>query len=320
MNASSDKQLGVLEGVVTKQVQSLLGIVAQSSIRRTEFVEARFVEQARNFPETVKFLEDIGWIKKDGNEFVLTVSSDAACKSIQDDKQIRKEIIEGIVGVNSPYLDLLADYVIRFNRVDSELAYRPPIADRLRESPVRNFLMELRAVEYRAGDDIYVLLDDGVDLYVWAKNLKNTASRKSIEVIHRRQEELGFAAELAVLAYEKERVGPRWASKIEHVSYDSPFASYDIKSVTVNDNTTTPRFIEVKAVPSESHQFYWTASEVEISRLLRGRYFLYLLPVIPECGFDPARLVIIDDPWISVRQNSDEWLIEENVIVCKRKP
>lgn len=320
MNASSDKQLGVLAGVVTKQVQNLLGIVTQISIRRTEFVEARFVEQARNFPETVKFLEDIGWIRKDGNEFALTASGDAACKSIQDDKQIRTGIIEAIVGATSPYRELLADYVIRFSQMNSELGYRPPIAEQLHEGPVRNLLMDLRAVEYRAGDDMYVLVDDGIDLYVWAKNFKNTASRKSIEATHRRQEELGFAAELAVLAYEKERVGPKWASKVDHVASGNAFASYDIKSVTVNDDTTAPRYIEVKAVPSESLQFYWTASEVEISRLLRGRYFLYLLPVGAGSGLDPTRLVILDDPWISVRQNSDKWLIEENVIVCRRKP
>lgn len=106
--------------------------------------------------------------------------------------------------------------------------------------------------------------------------------------------------------------------KVDHVSSVTPFASYDIKSVTVHGDTAEARYIEVKAVPSDSFQFYWTASEVEVSRLFRGRYFLYLLPVVEGRGFDPTRLMIVGDPWTSVRQNSDKWLIEENVIVCRR--
>lgn len=320
MTAFSNEQMIVLAGVVTKQVRNLLEIVSQNSILITQFVESQFTQQACNFPETVKFLEEIGWIKKVGNVFALTEDGDAACRTIQYDTQIRKAIIEALIGPKSPYRDALADYVMRFQQVNTELVYQSPITDRLQESPVRNLLIDLRAVEYRAGADIYALLDGGIDLYVWAKNFKNSTSRKSMEVTHRRREELGYAAELAVLAYEKERVGHRWASKVEHVSSDTPFASYDIKSVTVCADTATPRFIEVKAVPGESRQFYWTASEVEVARLLRERYFLYLLPVIVGRGFDLGQLMTIANPWSSIRENSNEWLIEENVIVCKRKP
>ncbi|MGO9246362.1 MAG: protein NO VEIN domain-containing protein [Verrucomicrobiia bacterium] len=320
MDASSDERMVVLAGVVTKQVRRLLEILAEISMRRTQFVESRFAEQGRNFPETVRFLEEIGWIRRDGNEFALTASGDVACKSVHNDNEIRQRILEAVIDVNSPFRELLADYILRFGEVNSEIGYRPPLAERLREAPLRDLLMDMRAVERRAIDDTYVLVGGGVDLYVWARGLRCHASRKGMEAATKRQEELGFAAELVVLAYEKQRVGTKWASRVEHVSSESPFASYDIKSVTLSGDTAETRYIEVKAVPGDSHQFYWTASEVELSKLLRGRYFLYLLPLVAGRGFDQAQLMVVGDPWTSVRQNSDKWLIEENVIVCRRKP
>ncbi len=116
----------------------------------------------------------------------------------------------------------------------------------------------------------------------------------------------------------KNRVGERWVYKVEHVAAGTPFACYDIKSVTVSGSDTVPRYIEVKAVPPYSYQFYWTRSEVETAQLLREKYFLYLLPVTISGGFDLKKILVVNDPYTSVYQNSETWQIEENVIVCKR--
>ncbi len=202
---------------------------------------------------------------------------------------------------------------------ETDLVHRPPISDRLDDSGLRNLLIDMRVVAYRAADDVYLLEEVGVELYVWAKDLQRPVSRKKFEADVKQKEELGSAAELAVLEYEKNRVGAQWLSKVEHVSARLPFACYDIKSVTLQDEGAVPRYIEVKAVAADSHQFYWTASEVEAARLLRAKYFLYLLPVVAGAGFDLARMMVVEDAYTSVYQNSQAWLIEENVIVCRRR-
>lgn len=202
---------------------------------------------------------------------------------------------------------------------DSGLVHRPPISDRLQESRLRNLLMDIGLVTYLATEDLYRLEEPGVELYVWAKNLKSRSTRERFDKDSQKKIDLGFGAEVAAFEYEKGRVGEEWANNVEHVSAKNPFACYDIKSVTAQEDQIVSRYIEVKAEAADSHQFFWTASEVEAARLLRKKYFLYLLPVNQGGGCDLRRMLIIQDPFISVYKNPEEWFIQENVIVCRQK-
>ncbi len=272
---------------------------------------------ARHFVETLQFLKDINWVNEQPDALALTDAGAAACAAVQDDREIRQQLAEALIA-QGPYRTVLADYLLQFSLSGPSLTYRPSLSDRLKQSPLRNFLIDIRAVTHRAADDTYLLEEGAVDMYLWAINFKRSTSMDLLKSDVERKEQLGVAAEIAILAYEKDRVGERWAYKVEHVAEGIPFACYDIKSVTVHGGDTAPRYIEVKAVPPDSYQFYWTRSEVEIAQLLSSKYFLYLLPVSASGGFDLKRILIVDDPYSSVYQNSETWQIEENVIVCRR--
>ena len=319
MTTSSNDRSDVLGNLDAKQVQCLLSVVSQSKMRRRSFIEATYSEQARNFQHTLQFLQDIDWVRELQGELRLTSAGESACRGAQNDAEIRRKLAQTMIGDESPYQGLLADYFTQFKMVNSDLVHQPPFSDRLQESRLRNLLMDLRVVSYRAADDVYLIEEEGVELYVWAHNHKRPTSRKRFKTDSQRKEELGFRAELAAFEYEKTRVGTEWAARVEHVSAIRPFACYDIKSVSLREGAATPRYIEVKAEPADSHQFYWSASEVEAARLLRAKYFLYLLPVAPAGDFDLSRMLIVQDPFVSVYQNSEGWLIEENVIVCRKR-
>lgn len=319
MTASLDEQFDVLGKLETKHVQCFLSILSHSNMRRRQFVEASYGEQARYFQETLRFLKHINWVREQQDELFLTSDGESASRQAQSDADIRKKLTEAMVKEASPYQQLLVDYLAHFKMADSDLVHDPPISDRLQESQLRNFLMDIGLVTYRAADDLYLLEEAGVELYIWATNHSRPTSRKRFDTHAQQKEELGSRAELAVLEYEKRRVGAEWACRVEHVSSDSPFACYDIKSVTLHESKVVARYIEVKAEPTDSHEFYWTASEIEAAQLLRTKYFLYLLPVAQGGGFDLKRLLVVQDPFVSVYQNSQAWLIEENVIVCRQR-
>ena len=318
MSTSSDKRLELFAKLETKQIQCLLNILFQSTMHEKHFVETAYSERARNFVETLQFLKDMSWVKEQHGELALSDAGSTAYAAAQDDGEIRKRLTEALVEEVSPYRADLADYLLRFSLSGSNLAYRPSLSERLQQSPLRNFLMDIRAVTYRAADDTYLLEEGAADLYVWAINFRRSTSKEMLQSDAKHKEQLGFAAEIAILEYERDRVGARWAYKVEHVSARSPFACYDVKSVTVRSGDAVPRYIEVKAVPPDSYQFYWTRSEVEAAQLLKSKYFLYLLPVSTSGGFDLKQILIVDDPYVSVYQNSEAWQIEENVIVCRR--
>lgn len=318
MSASSDKRLKLFAKLETKQIQYLLTILSQSTMRGIQFIETTYSERARNFVETLQFLKDINWVNEWSGELTLTDAGYTAYLAAQDDREIRKQLTEALIEEVSLYRAALADYLLRFRLIGSNLAYRPTLSERLQQSPLRNFLIDIRAVIYRTEDDTYLLEEDAAELYVWAINFRRSTSKEIMQADAKRKEQLGFSAELTILEYEKSRVGSQWAHKVEHVSAGSPFACYDVKSVTVRNGDVIPRYIEVKAVPNDSYQFYWSRAEVEAAQLLNAKYFLYLLPVTNSGGFDLNRVLIIDDPYISVYQNSKAWQIEENVIVRRR--
>lgn len=288
-------------------------------MRRRPFIEAAYGEQARDFQHTLQFLQDIQWVREQQGDLCLTSDGESAAREVQNEVAIRRQLTGAMIGEESPYQELLANYFTQFEMADSVLVHQPPFSNRLQESRLRNLLMDLGLVTYRAADDLYLLEEEGVELYVWATNQKRPTSRKRFKADSEQREELGFRAELVVLEYEKTRVGAEWACRVEHISAIRPFACYDIKSVSLGEGKATTRYIEVKSEPADLHQFYWSASEVEAARLLGTKYFLYLLPVVPTGGFDLKRMLVVQDPFVSVYQNSQGWLIEENVIVCRRR-
>jgi hypothetical protein len=121
------------------------------------------------------------------------------------------------------------------------------------------------------------------------------------------------------VAFEEKRLGLPWSTEVQHIAARFPAACYDIKSLTVEGSFASPRFIEVKAVPADSFQFYWTASEVEAARLLGASYFLYLLPVSGPTAFELECLQMVQNPYVNVYENPTTWSKDESVIVCRRR-
>ena len=320
MSDSSGDLVEILSKVDTKQICHLLSILSLAQIRKPEFIERTYLEQARHFAETLQFLTDISWIAQRDRELSMTESGLSACRLVGDDAAIRDAILTALIGNPSPYRHPVAQYIRCFKVDGPYLRHRPSLSERTREKPLRDFLMDLRSVSYSLLDEAYVLEDSVAPLYLWATNLVRPRSHKTFEEMQRRREELGFAAELAVLDYEKARVGGNLAAQVEHVSADQPFSCYDIKSLTVMAGQTVERYIEVKAVPVGSLQFYWSRSEIDAAQILRDRYFLYLLPYALGRGFDIEALLIVADPYRTLYGDHNNWEIEENVLVCRKRP
>ena len=131
------------------------------------------------------------------------------------------------------------------------------------------------------------------------------------------RDELGRAAEEAVVRFEKRRLGAKLASQIEHVAAKNVAAGYDVKSLTVLEGAhLVSRYIEVKAVPVGSFRFFWSQNEVEVARVLREYYYLYLLPVSAGGTVDLPNMKMIPDPHAAVLADRTEWLCEANVLEC----
>lgn len=320
MNDSSAERAARLGQVRPRQIFCLLDILRSTSVRQRAFVSARFEEQAAHFSETLRLLEDLGWVRAEGDSLRLNgegVGRMVAAPATQRGLVLAETLLDGL----GPYEGMFTGYLSQFVSEEGELVYRPAGERRLRESPVRDFLMELGAVTHRTEHDCYILAEPFAFLRLWARNVRGPADQAELDRRGLERQELGRAAELEVLEWEKRRVGPASAERIRHVAALSPAACYDIQSVSLDGPAAGLRFIEVKAVAVDTYKFHWTAAEVEAAQILGARYFLYLLPVRGPDGFDLDNLAVIQNPFAVVYQNPALWSKQEAVVVFqKREP
>ena len=121
------------------------------------------------------------------------------------------------------------------------------------------------------------------------------------------KDEIGKADELAIMKYEK---------LVEHISDKNEAAGYDIKSVTVVEGKAEPKYIEVKAVSTDSYKFYLSQNELRVAELLNKNYHLFFLPVLSKMDFAIDNLKIIFDPIPEIFENSGTWNVESDVVFC----
>lgn len=319
MSASSSSELDPEAKLSVKQIQTLLRTLSLSKLRERVFVKSAYLERAQNFDETCLFLIGIEWVEEEGSCLDLTANGREISQRCSNDVELRDQILRALIGISNPYQRHLTEYLCCFNLRGEELTYRSPVSVRAKQGSVRDFLMDLHAVLYDPAQNAHVISSHATDLYIWARNARSITA-KAIELANARKADIGFDAELLALEYERQRVGPQWTHLVEHISAESPFACFDIKSVTAENKDLQTRYIEVKAISATSPKFYWTRSEIEAAQLLRSRYFLYLLPVSPDRrNFDLNQLLVVSDPYINVLQNPNGWELQSDVVVCSKR-
>ena len=113
----------------------------------------------------------------------------------------------------------------------------------------------------------------------------------------------GEEAEKFVLAYEEKRLNG--TKEIDWVAEYSISDGYDIASYNTEESTVHDRFIEVKSYQGQPY-FFWSRNEMDIARIKKSNYFLYLVnrSMMKEPEYDP---LIIQDPYESVLNNGDKW-------------
>ena len=312
MTGSSDNRHSTFDGLRFAQVSVLLNALMSSDLGTRSRVKRIFSEQAQGFDETVAFAVRVGMItERDG---LLEIRTDWP----ETNKAGRRaRVLHSLLRVRNRYRSEVFRFVSQFAMIDGELAYLSPAQLRSSESSVRNFLMELGIVKHESGTEKYLLAPEYVSVYASARDGANYTAPASLSHNLAAKSEIGFAAEEAILSYERTRIGQLLAHKVDHVSQRNVAAGYDIRSITVEDNATiVPRFIEVKAVPGRSFRFYWSQNEVNVARALTHWYYLYLLPVDKRGLFDIERLEMIADPCNVVLAESGDWITEPNALRC----
>lgn len=317
MPDSSADRAATLERVKPQHVCDLLEIVQRSTVREIPFIASRYAETATDFEDTLGFLQDIGWLRSiDGR---VSPANEAVARIVDSTDTQRSLILaEALFGTPGPYERPFASYLSQFQRCGGELVHRPTVDARLRQTGARDFLMELGAVTHRIEGDFYVLADPFAAWALWARNVVSPTANQ-LRLYANGREQIGLAAELAALDWERRRVGEKWQNLVRHISGENPAACFDIQSISVDGSQVEQRFIEVKAVAADSFEFHWSGAEIEAAEILHTRYFLYLLPVQGSDAFDLEHIDIIQNPYSEVYRNTTKWATSVTNMICRKR-
>ena len=113
----------------------------------------------------------------------------------------------------------------------------------------------------------------------------------------------GEDGEMFVLQFEQNRLTPD--KNPERISEYWVDAGYDIISYNDVSSIEPDRFIEVKSFAG-TPSFYWTRNEMDVARLKKETYFLYLVnrDMMGKNGYSP---IIIQDPYNAILKDGSGW-------------
>jgi len=319
MKGSSVNDMDAFQGIQWRNIREFLRLVLQSTLTSGQHIGRRYREQATNYEKTVHFLRRVGVVKE--VEGHISVSPEWEENAAQgNEKALQLRLLSHVLQSRTIFRREVCDYIRRFRVVEGELVYCRDYRTHASKSFVRNFLMECGIVEYCAESDRYRLCRDYLPFYIEVRDRCRQLSPSVLRGNIEDREAIGWAAEETVLSYERNRVGPDFAHLVDQVSRRNVAAGYDIRSLTLLDQgSTIPRYIEVKAVSGAALTFYWTPNEIKVASLLGQGYYLYLVPVTGhgQCCID--RLRIVQDAYKAVLGPEAEWQVREGVVCCSLK-
>ena len=278
-----------LDKISVKQILVFSEVVNEASILQKEFIEKQYKRGAPNFGQTVAFLSELNLVDIADNHIVLKPSYEQFLKNLRESKKPReatkKYIINCIVTSKSSFAEYLNEFLSRFRLVNKQYEFAPNNVERLKYSGLRNFLIDLDLLYLDSSEMKYVSASD----YSYICTELRTSCRISPNEflkIREAKEDIGNAAELKIIEYEKEQLSkyPHLSDKIEHIAKYDVKAGYDIKSyeVATGDNQYIPKYIEVKAVSTIIRPRI-TNSTTRITRPISSPCFILSQPTTATC-------------------------------------
>ena len=298
------------EDVELASAQALVGLVADTGVMEWGLLQHRFVERARGFSQTLDFLEGMRALKSEGRYIYPDRGLRPMREALKSGKNVFMEYLTRLSLVsNTGYGRELREVCHAF-RFEGGQAQMRPEALRREQYAARNFLLEGSAIRLHHETGICTINSWFHSDFIRARFAHGTTPQE-LEDVMKGRSDIGFAAELAVLEFERDIVGDRDVNSVIHVAVMNTNAGFDVSSIRRQQGADqiSARLIEVKAVSLKDWQFTFTRNEVRVATENEGAYFLYLVPVV---NGKPCidRVCVLENP-VENLVSEDEWQVTQ---------
>ncbi len=302
----------MFENIKYNQILNLIKIVCQVKDHNLDFIQTKYLSDSENFDNVLDLLTKIQVITTTNKKiYPDNFLNRNPIQNKLNEVTLKKYLIEKLLNSKCLYSREIVRYLGNFKLQNNYYQYNPSTNIRLKESDIRNLLIELDLVSYDSQLNIYKINQKYNDLYQKLDfTFHKCISLKSLNLSLRKQAEIGKKAEYAILEFEKMNLKtyPKLIENIEHTSQKDVQAGYDIKSWSVGNkpDKTLCKYIEVKAVSENNYEFKWTRNEINSSKKYKDQYYLYLLPCSNN-KFDFSALKIIQNPYNEIFGDKKYW-------------
>lgn len=298
----------IFSDISYKHLKTLLSVIDGANDKTLERVETLYQRKGTKFARTLEFARGIKLVSV-RNGRVNNRRTIQENMSRLSDEQLKTTVVNLVLNSKKAFRKETQSYFGNFQFAKTTYVFEPKTSKRFEYSEIRNFLVELGLIKYDSTNRIYSIAPKHFSRFV--KGREDTPLHPdALKIVLKKKEQLGKAAEEAVIDYERERLTnyPEFVERIEHVASKNVMAGYDIKSWEVRNKKSdrlTERYIEVKAVALDEVKFYWSKNEIAEAKKRRRKYCLYLVPVVSDKKFDMEGLEIIHDPFVEVLTGND---------------
>ncbi|MDO9087335.1 MAG: DUF3883 domain-containing protein [Anaerolineaceae bacterium] len=297
-------------------IKQLISLLNTTKIKKTEYLKRRFESTSKNFYETITFLEKLELIEVRSDSIECTYTFQKFVNFPNDKLKFQKAFLIQILQSKKQDFKIFNEYFSKFQLNEDKLVYKPTTKQRLQDSGVRNLLMELDIIEFMEFEKTYRISNEFQYFFIENKD-KHSITPEEFEKRSKKQNKIGYLAELTILDYEKNRLNSKLniIHSIIHVALENISAGYDILSYEMDNKGSIfiERHIEVKAVSIIDYKFYWSRNEIETAKIDGLQYYLYLLPVVGNSKFDINNLKIIPNAFENVFLKNKEWNKQEEL-------
>ncbi len=296
-----------------QQLKTLIDVINSTEESRVEVIKRRYRNLSDNYIGASRFLKELKILTERKDRLVVKTAFRFSMKGLFEDEALKALILNELLTTRNKLTNDVWSYLNNFTVIRNAFKYKPLTSARIKESSLRNFLMDLGLIDYNRSTGTYKIREEHYSTFeVFLQN--NKLAPQELSVILKWKEELGRAAEIVVLDFEKKRLAgyPELVKKVRYTAEDDTKAGYDILSweISGENEKSLERYIEVKAVSKFNYRFYWSRNEMNMAKKYREQYHLYLLPVVGKKNFDIKSLEIIPNPKDFVFDNTELWYKE----------
>lgn len=305
------------EGLTLRSAEVLVDVLSEHVQLEWQVARRRFDERARGFDEALRFLETMGAVEVNGGYVERTRALTGMVTALDTGREeFCTHLVRAVVESDTGYGRELRTVCHAFGLEDGRIRMKwGQIGEEYYAA--RNVLLEGGAIRLQHSTGSY-----SVSTWFHSDFIRAIHSRglspEQLKVRKRNQADIGFAAELEVVTFERSTVGDRDANMVIHIAMENSAAGFDIASVRRDTSTdeVRVRLIEVKAVSPRDWAFVFTRNEVQTATENGSSYFLYLVPVRngkPQVGEkrvieNPVDELIKEDAW---RIEQGDWNVSE---------